>query len=101
MTAEDRELGRLVGVVDQLVERIAGLDRAVRDLRESNAREHAQVKELLANKADAVDVIAQAERVDDLEADRDRRAGMAQLVGLGRGAAVLLIAVLTYFASTH
>lgn len=106
-----RQLGKLEGNVDALNERVAAVSENLRELRRENSQDHGEVirrldgiRDELLGKAPVERVEAVEKRTDSLEATRDRDGGETDvgklIVRTVYAAAVLIVAILGYFAGT-
>jgi hypothetical protein len=88
-------------------ERLIGVDSSLTELRRSNSQDHAEVVGRLTAVEREVHGLPKrienhASRIDSLEADRDRRAGMVQLVRFAQGLALAAVSVAAYLVGiTH
>lgn len=86
MSLDERQIGEVLGEVKQISQRISELGRTTADIQ----REVQGLADVKARQDE------HHKRIDSLEADRDQRKGMVQLVRFAQGLALAGIGVASY-----
>ena len=103
-----RKIGRLEGVAEALGDRVTGLSEHIRQLRDDNTRDHAEVVASLERisvkldaKADTSWVERHEQEIDDLKSSRDKARGFMLAAVVVQSTLLLVVAVLSVLAALH